>query len=46
MRGDRLDTEVGGGAGDPDGDLAPVGDQQALQARTCRSWGRDCIPPS
>jgi len=27
MDGDGLDAEVGGRAGDPDGDLAPVGDQ-------------------
>jgi hypothetical protein len=31
---DGLDAEIGGRAGDPDGDLAPVGDQQTLQART------------
>jgi hypothetical protein len=29
VHGDRDDPEVGGGAGDANGDLAPVGDEQA-----------------
>jgi hypothetical protein len=41
--GDRLDAEVGGRTGDPDGDLAPVGDQQALQARAPCEEVRMCI---
>lgn len=41
--GDGRNPQIGGRAGDPDGDLAPVGDQQALQAVAPCARGSSCI---
>jgi len=43
MDGHCRDPEIGGGAGDPDGDFAPVGDEKALQPRTRSARDRTCI---